>query len=224
MKRTVFLCVLTTICFACYSQNQFGIFAGAQTSTSKYTINDSKQPRDYKYGFNAGFGWKIPFENHLYFSPCAYYSLKGYKVRFNQFAYPPDSLATQNNTTIHTFNLAFLLQFDFGDKPTHVFLKLGPSLDFQLSGKEKFLLKNGDIVKRNMPYGFAHYGHYNASLLMQLGLETKGGLMLFGQYDLGLTNLSNTDGGPVIRHRVYGISIGTYINKKRIVIDTRNKE
>jgi hypothetical protein len=205
-------------------QNQFGIFAGAQTSTAKYTINDTNQPHDYKYGFNAGAGWKIPFDNHLYFSPCAFYSLKGYKVRFNQFIYPPDTLATYNNTTIHTFNLAFLLQFDLGDRPSHFFLRLGPSLDFQLSGKEKFYLKNGGEVQRKMPYGFADYGHYSASLLMQLGFETRKGLMIFGQYDLGLGNLSNTDGGPTIKHRVFGLSVGTYFNKKRIVMDTRNKE
>jgi len=224
IKATLSLFVFITIGLSSYSQSRFGIFAGAQTSTAKYIINEKKQPRDHKYGFQAGFGWKIPFDNNLYFSPCAFYSLKGYNVRFNQYTFPPDSMATDNSTTIHTFELAFLLQFDFGNQPSHFIIKAGPSLDFQLAGKERFHLQNGSMVDRNMPYGFEEYGHYTASLLMQLGVETKSGFMIFGQYNLGLGNLNNADGGPRIKHRVYGISIGKYLNNKKIVLDTRNKE
>jgi Outer membrane protein beta-barrel domain len=224
MKKTILLSVLIVITFACYSQSLFGIFAGAQASTAKYTIAGVKQPSGYKYGFQAGFGWKIPFETRLFFSPAAFYSLKGYKVKFNHYSYPPDTLAIDNNTTIHTFELAFLLQFDMGKQPDHFFLKAGPSLDFQLIGKEKFNLKTGGSVDRNMVYSFGEYGHYAASLLMQLGFETRSGFMIFGQYTLGLANLNNADDGPQIKHRVYGISIGKYFNKKKIVLDTRNKE
>jgi hypothetical protein len=75
-----------------------------------------------------------------------------------------------------------------------------------------------------MGYGFTQYGHYSANLLIQLGFETKDGLLFFGQYSLGLSNLNNADGGPSIRHRVLGLSIGKYFNHKKTVLDTRNKE
>ena len=224
MKKIYFLSVLVIFTLTCHSQSRFGIFAGAQTTTAKYRITDIKQPTEHKYGFQAGFGWKIPFENRLFFSPAAFYSLKGYKVKFNRDAFPPDNEATDNNTSIHTFELAFLLQFDMGNQPQHFFIKTGPSLDFQLAGKEKFHLKNGTVVDRNMGYGFTQYGHYSASLLIQLGLETKGGFMIFGQYSLGLGNLNNADNGPSIKHRVLGLSVGKYLNPKKIVLDTRNKE
>ncbi len=224
MKHVVITCVFIIAYLACHAQNQFGIFAGPQSSTATYSVRGNKQSTQNKFGFQAGCGWKIEFDNHLFFSPAAFYSLKGYKVKLNQFADPPDTAAIDNNTTMHTFELAFLLQFDLGNKPGHFFIKAGPSLDFQLAGKEKFHLKSGTLVDRDIPYGFSQYGHYAASLLMQLGFETKSGFMVFGQYNLGLGNLNNADNGPSIRHRVYGISIGTYLLRKKIVPGTRNKE
>ncbi|MFI5130699.1 MAG: porin family protein [Chitinophagales bacterium] len=216
MRVTYLLPVLITISLTSHSQARFDIFAGPQTTTAKYIIRDIKQPDDNKVGFQAGFGLKVPFDNHLFFSPAVFYSLKGYKVKFNQFAYPPDTLATDNNTSIHSVELAFLLQIDIGDQPSHFFIKAGPSLDFQLGGKEKFHLKNSSLVDRSMRYDFTAYGHYSANLLMQLGFETKGGFLIFGQYSLGLGNLNNADGGPDIKHRILGLSVGTYLHKKKI--------
>jgi hypothetical protein len=223
MKKTFLLSVLITFISVCHSQSRFGIFAGPQTTTARYSVTGIKQPAEYKFGFHAGFGWKILFENHLFFSPAAFYSFKGYKVKFNRYAFPPDTAATNNNTSIHTFELAFLLQFDLGNKPSHFFIKAGPSLDFQLTGKEKFNLKTGGTVNRNMNYDYTAYGHYSANMIMQLGFEIGKGFMIFGQYTLGLTNLNNADAGPNIRHRAYGISLGKYFNNKKIVSDTQNK-
>ena len=222
MKQIVITVTLIMSFFFCRSQNRIGIFAGPQTTTVRYLVNDVKQQAQYKFGFHAGVGLKIPFDNHLYFSPSAFYSLKGYKVKFTQRAFPPDTTATDNNTSIHTFELAFLLQFDFGDKPAHFFIKAGPSLDFQLAGKEKYHLKNGTLVTHAMPYGFAQYGHYSASLLTQLGFETSGGSFITAQYNLGLASLNNADNGPVIKHRTIGLSIGTYVNKKKKASNSGN--
>ena len=217
IKKTGLLFILIVFSFICKGQIRFGIFGGPQTSSAKYTIMNVKQPCENKYGFQAGVGWKIDFENHLYFAPAAFYSFKGYKVKFNRYLFPPDTAAIDNNVSVHTFELAFLLQYDFGKKPDHLFIKAGPSLDFQLTGTEKFNLKTGGSVDRSMPFGFDKYGHYSANLLIQFGYESKTGFMIFGQYTHGLMNLNNNDGGPQIRYRVYGISIGKYFNKKRLL-------
>lgn len=224
MKKLFVVLIFTSFTIACSSQSQFGIFAGPQITSSKYTINGLKQKNTAKYGFQAGFGWKIPFDVNLYFSPAAFYSLKGYHVTFNQKAFPPDTTAIDNNTTIHTFELAFLLQYDLSKQANHLFIKLGPSLDFQLFGNEKFDRKNTTSVDRKMVFSFGDYGHYAASMLLHFGFESKEGLILSAQYTHGLGNINNADGGPKICHRVYGISIGKILNKKRIIIDTRAKE
>jgi hypothetical protein len=219
------LCLVTVLISAsAISQVEFGLFAGPQATAARYTIYNIKQKNDLKFGFQAGVGLKIPFEDKLSFCPAAFYSMKGYKVTFTQFLYPPDSTATNNNTTIHTFELAALLQYDFNHQPNHFFFKGGPSLDFQLFGKEKFNLKAGGSVSRDMKFSFADYGYYSANMLAQFGYETSNGLFLFAQYTHGMASINNADGGPKIRHRAFGISVGKYINHKKIVIDTKNKQ
>lgn len=196
------------------SQNQFGFFAGPQATTAHYTIEDVKQKTEFKYGFQAGVTMKVPFDAGLFFSPTAFYSMKGYKVAYTKFAFPPDLAAKDNNTTLHTFELAGLLQYDFGSQPGHVFIKAGPSLDFQLFGKEKYNLTAGGSVNQNMKFSFGDYGHFAANMLAQIGYETTGGIMIFAQYSHGIASISNADGGPHINHRAYGISIGKYFSRK----------
>ena len=222
--RAIILSALITISIADHAQNQVGIFIGPQATKTKYLILNQTQKNELRYGFQAGMNMKVPFEAPLFFAPSIFYSMKGYKVTYTEFAFPPDTAATNNQTTIHTVELAALLQFDFSNKPGHFFIKGGPSLDFQLFGKEQFTLKSGSVVKRNMKFSFGDYGHYSANMLAQFGYETVDGFMIFAQYTHGLASINNADGGPQIRHRIFGISIGKYLNRKKIVIDTRNKE
>lgn len=205
-------------------QVQFNVFAGPQATTADYAIVNVKQDTKMKIGFQAGVGMKIPFEDKLFFSPAAFYSMKGYKVTYNLYRSLPAIDAKDNNTTIHTFELAALLQYDFNRTPNHFFIKAGPSIDLQLKGNEKFNLMTGGSVDRKMVYSYGDYGHYSGNLLAHFGYETGNGLIIFAQYTHGLASLSNLDGGPHITHRAYGISIGKFLNRKKIVIDTRNKE
>jgi hypothetical protein len=210
MKKIIALCILTSISLAGLAQTQWGIFAGPQVTTAKYFITGNKQDVSNKFGFQAGLSCKIPFEKNLYFSPAAFYSMKGYKVNFNGISDPPDSLAINNNTTFHTFELAVLLQYNFGNKPGHFFIKAGPSLDFQLLGNEKYDRSDNTTVDRSMTFSFVNYGRYAANVLLHFGYETAKGLMIFGQYTYGIGNLNNHDEGPRILHRAYGISVGKY--------------
>jgi hypothetical protein len=215
MKSLVLFLSTFFIVIAAQCQVQIGLLAGPQITTARYSIQDSKQSTDNKYGFQLGMNCKIPFDNGLYFAPQIFYSLKGYKASFTQYAYPPDATAVDNNTSIHTLELAALLEFDFNNKPQHFFFRGGPSLDFQLFGKEKFHQLNGNYINRQMKYGFAEYGHYAANAIAQLGYENAAGLSVYLNYGFGLTNISNVDNGPNIRHRVIGISVGHYFHRKK---------
>lgn len=217
-----FIILMGTI--ACAGQVQFGLFAGPQATTARYVIREVKQDNSFKYGFQVGAGWKIPFDGRLSFSPAAQYNLRGYKVNFDRPAFPPDSSAKNNNTRFHTFELAFLLQHDFSNDPSHWFLRFGPSLDFALFGKEQYTTVNDGEVKRDMKFSFGDYGHYLASAILQLGHESANGLFIYGHYNLGLTTMNNADGGPTINNRAVGITIGKYFNTKKLVLDTRNIE
>ena len=201
------------------------IFAGPQITSTNYRVEGVNQESEHKYGFQLGVGLKAPFEQKLYFAPQAFYSLKGYKVNFTRFAAPPDSTAINNNTSIHTFEIAPMLQYDFSETAGHFFIRLGPSLDFQLFGKEKFEKRDGNVVDRSMKFSTtSDYGRFSANLLAQVGYETMSGFSMHAQYTHGAASINNEDLGPAIRHRAYGITVGKILNRKKIVIDTKNRE
>jgi hypothetical protein len=205
--------LLITVCAS--SQVRFNLFAGPQATSVKYSIAGTKQDTKMKIGFQAGAGMKVPFEEKLFFAPAVFYSLKGYKVTYNKFNTLPDVNAKDNNTALHTFEMAILLQYDFNTNPSHFFIKAGPSLDFQLIGNEKYNLLTNGSVSRKMKFSYGDYGHYSANALAQLGYESNNGLLIFAQYTHGLASINNFDGGPLIKHRAFGISIGKYLNPKK---------
>jgi hypothetical protein len=213
-------CSLITV-----AQNQFGIFAGVQGNNAKYLVTNIGQKTKMKVGFHAGVNMKVPFESKLFFVPTLTYSLKGYDVTFNQFTNPPDVNAKDNSTTIHTFEISPMLQYDFNNNPGHVFIRVGPSIDVQLFGKEKYTLQNSTTVSRSMDLSLSgDYGLFGASLISQFGYETASGFSIFAHYTHGVGSINNKDGGPRIYHRIFGISVGKYLKKNKIVMDTRNKE
>ena len=211
MRKATFLSVLMFSAILSFAQEaKWGIFGGPQITSSRYTISGEKQPNTPKCGFQLGINAKVPFETKIYFSPAVFYSLKGYKVEFNQRSNPPDSLAIDNNTTIHTVELAALLQYDFNDQPNHFYVKMGPSLDVQVSGKEKFNRSDRTTVEQKMNFGFTRYGYVGANILFQLGYETKSGFQYSVQYTHGIGSINNADNGPGIWHRAAGITLGKY--------------
>jgi hypothetical protein len=224
MRYTFLLLVLSVTCLQSHSQNQVAVFVGAQATSAKYLVFNQKQDVKLKSGIQAGLNMKVPFEGNLYFAPAAFYSMKGYDVTFKDFAFPPDATAKNNNTTIHSFELAALLQYDFNKNPSHFFLRLGPSLDFQLFGKEKYDLQGGTSVSRNMSWAPGNYGRYSANMNAHLGYEMGNSFFIYGQYTLGAASISNAENGPRIRHRAFGLSIGKYLKRNKVVVDTRNKE
>lgn len=220
--------LILAVCLLCspalFAQNQVCLFAGPQASTANYAVKNQKQETGYKYGFHAGLGMKVPFDHFLYFAPAVYYSYKGYDVKLAIPNSLPDMNAIDNSTRFHSMELAALLQFDLSPKPSHLFIKAGPSLDFMLFGKETFNLSNGGSVSRDIKFGFNDYGRYSANLISQLGFEKDQGFLLYFQFTHSPANLNNRDGGPSIKHKVFGITFGTYLKSKKIVMNTRVKE
>ena len=213
VMRKILLSATLLICLQSFSQVKTFVFAGIQGNNAKYIINDSKQNTSFKIGGQAGLGMKVPFEGRLSFVPSIFYSMKGYKVKFSQGSPFPDAQAINNDVSIHCVELAALLQHDFSSDGNHFFLRIGPSLDFQLFGNEKYQTAAG-TVDRKMPFDYDKYGRYSGNLLAHFGYETANGFFINAQYTYGLASINNFDLGPEIRHRDVGISIGFYIKKK----------
>ena len=220
--KILFSTIILLLTLSAKSQVEYGVFAGPQVTGVRYLINDKKQESSLKIGVNAGFQMKVPFEGRLSFAPSIMYNLRGYKVKFDSPAYPPDSSAVDNNTSFHTIELAFLLQHDFNLAPGHFFIRIGPSLDFALFGNEKFNTNMNTTVDRPMKFGFADYGHYLASAIIQFGYEAQNGLFFYAHYNYGLTTMNNADHGPRIGNRAAGITIGKYF-KRKVAMGTQSK-
>jgi Outer membrane protein beta-barrel domain len=214
MKKLILSATLFVTIQSLSQQVQTFIFAGLQGNNVKYTISGNKQNTSFKIGGQAGIGMKVPFEGRLSFVPMIYYSMKGYKVKFNQSSPYPDATAINNSTTIHCVELAGLFQHDFTSSPDHFFFRIGPSLDFQLFGNEEFDTNTNTTVDRSMNFGYADYGHYSGNGLAHFGYEKGNSFFIYAQYTFGLASINNYDGGPEIRHRNVGISAGFYLKKK----------
>jgi hypothetical protein len=213
----IFLCALI-ISSHSHAQARVCVFAGGQTTNVNYSIHGVKQPTDSKFGIHGGVGMKVNFEGHLYFFPSISYYQFGYDVCFNKQSIPPDSFATDNSVSIHQLNIDPVLQFDIGKRPSHFFLRAGPSFQFIISGKEKFTKSAGDMVDRKMELGmYEDYGRILVSLVPAVGYENASGFYFNFQYTLGLTSMSNADGGPQILPRMAGLTLGYYFKSKKIV-------
>ena len=210
MSKFFLLTIIISAGISSSAQTRFNFFIGPQAITTRYHAGNAKQSTSFKSGFQLGGGAKIEFEDRLYFAPAIYYSYKGYKVLLNKAASPPDPSAINNNTSIHTVETAFLFQYDFSHQPSHLFFKIGPSVDFQIAGKEKFDRVDGSRISRPMKYSFTEYGRYAVAAVLHLGYETSDKFIFYIHYAQGLTNLSNADVGPSIQYRVIGVSIGKY--------------
>lgn len=193
------------------AQTGFTLFGGAQAVSANYKVRDIKQSTSFKPGFIIGAGYKIEFEKNLFFSPAVFYSYKGYKVTLDQAAYPPDLEAIKNNVSVHSLELAPMLEYDFSLSPKHFFIKAGPSLDIQLNGKEKVTMINETTVSRTMKYGFAEYGRYAGSAILQFGYKFSKYCFVQAYYSHGLTDLNNADNGPNIKYKVIGIAFGRFL-------------
>jgi Outer membrane protein beta-barrel domain len=216
MKRIVIFFTGLFCCDSIYSQAEFQIFVGPHISSTNYSIKSVTQPTDSKVGFHVGAGYKITFDGILFFSPSISYAMRGYKVQFNQPSYPPDLLAIDNNTTFHEIDVDPLLQFDLSKKANHPFIKVGPSFNFILWGKESYNLATGESIDRNLKLSTTNnYGRYNASLVGQFGYETSKGLIIYAYYLRGLISMNNEEQGPSIYNSMYGLTLGKFLKSKK---------
>lgn len=216
MKKITIFSVTFFCSIATFAQSQVGLFAGVHGSSALYAIKNVKQPTDFKPGVHLGVDCKIPFENRLTFVPALSYNMMGYKVNFNQPSFPPDLLATDNDTRFHEIDVDALLQYDVTKSSNHFFLRAGPSFNFILSGKEKYSLSTGETIDRNMKFSVTNsYGRYLAGIVTELGFETSKGLTIYAHYLQQLISMSNEADGPSIRNRMVGVTVGKFFKSRR---------
>lgn len=194
---------------------QLTVFGGPQQSWSKYRVRDVSQVTGGKTGVVAGVGLKTLLEGPVYFSPQLSYSQKGYSVRFTERANPPDSAAVANDVTLRSVNLTPMLQVNFSKQANYLFVRFGPSFEFNISGTEKYDSTNGRSVTRSLPFAFDKYSYASVSLVGQLGFQHHSGLTVFAFYNHNVSSLNNSDYGPKIFIHAAGLAAGWKFGKGR---------
>ncbi len=213
MKYLLSLALVCCLSFAGNAQIDLFVFGGPQATTARYVIGGAKQETDYKVGAMVGVGSKMRLEGIFSFAPAIFYSLKGYKVDYNRSSPFPEPNALNNNVTLHTIEVAPLLQFDLSRKEKHLFIKVGPSIDVNISGKEKMDLNNNTHVDRKMVFDFNSYSYIGASLIGQLGYEVSNRFNISLQYSLGIGSINNHEEGPSIKNRSFGVTAGYFFKR-----------
>ncbi|GAA4332898.1 porin family protein [Flaviaesturariibacter amylovorans] len=199
---------------AAAQKTQYGVFAGAQYTSAHYLLRDKKQSTEGKPGAHAGVMLLIPFENRLVFTPSLYYSGKGYKVALTDTSSLPGIDAVANDVSLHSIELAPLFLIYMGKGTGRPFVQFGPTVDFNFYGRERVRLNTGRTVDRQMRFSNNDYGRITAALLVRLGYETKKGLVFGAHYSHGAGSLNNNDYGPIIKHRIFGVSIGKWLTHR----------
>jgi hypothetical protein len=213
MKYLLSLGLFFGLSLAGKAQIDLFVFGGPQATSARYVIDGVKQDTKYKMGAFVGVGSKMRLEGIFSFAPAIFYSLKGYKVDYNRSSPFPEPTALNNNVTLHTIEVAPLLQFDLSPKANHLFIKVGPSIDINIAGKEKMDLNNNTHVSRKMDFAFNSYSYIGASLIGQLGYEVSNQFNLSLQYALGVGSINNNENGPSIKHRSFGVSAGYFFKR-----------
>jgi hypothetical protein len=222
MKRIFTLSVtLCSSALICFGQIKYGVFAGPQKTTARYLVANEQQETSFKNGLQGGVILKVPFEAQLYFTPAVYYTSKGYRVSLKKPTYPPGKDAIGDDVRVHAIEIAPLLNIDLSKDQNHLFVRFGPSIDVAVAGREHIFMIDGKEVEQSMKFDFTAYGRFTSAANVHFGFESQSGFFVFAHYAQGLGSMNNADLGPIIRHRLFGISVGAFFGKNPNVIDTR---
>lgn len=186
---------------------EYGIKGGYNHVFSTFSAAETE-------GFSGGYAgaiMKIPFDNRLFFTPQIDFNYRGMKSN----ALPAGTYSKLSELQVR---LMPVVQIDFkhpSKNENTLFVMLGPSLGFGLTGNQTKQDGAGVPVNAKLKYGFQHYGRYDANWHTGFGYETTGGLRLLLDYTYGFGNMINTDEAPSLRYHSFSAGIGYLFGRKK---------
>ena len=204
MKKIFLIAGIIAISVSTQAQTSFGIQAGANIASQKGEEDNISIKSDSKVGLVIGALAEIDFGSSISFRPELNFIQKGSK--FDEDGYK----LTQ---TLNYIELSPNFVYNIPAGTGYVFLGLGPSFGFGLSGKYKatetgFPEEKGDIKFGNDEVN-DDFKSFDFGLNLLGGYKMSNGIFLSAGYNLGLANLAlgDTDGFSV-KNRGFSIKIG----------------
>ncbi len=195
--------------FGLSAQTSVSISAGA--TFSNVTVKSgfiSASPKS-KTGITAGIAIDAPLSSNFSFQPALNFVQKGYMVK--------------DQGSKETVNLNYLevpLNFVYStQKNEGFFIGAGPSLAYGISGKDKYTASGmpDDNQKIKFGSGVDEVKALEFGVNGLAGYRLKGGFVISGNYNLGLSKINNDDGGGdagSIKNKYFSIKIGYFLNHR----------
>jgi hypothetical protein len=202
---TLMTLMILLTAFSLSAQTTIGFTAGA--SFANVTIKSgfiSASPKS-KTGITAGIIINAPLGSNFSFQPAVNFLQKGYKVK--------DETGTE---TVNFYYLEVPLNFVYSTKKNEgFFIGAGPSISYGISGKDKIKYSGSGMPDDNQKIKFGsgtdEVKAFDLGANAVAGYKFKGGFMVSGNYNLGLTKINNDDGSGdagTIKHKYFSIRIG----------------
>ncbi len=182
MKKFLFLAVMMTFALASFSQVRFGVKAGLNLASQKFSGFGINITGDNLVGFNVGGVVDIPVASSFYFQPGVSFSLRGTKSTF---------LDETAKTTLNYVDVPLNLMYKVKASKVAVVILAGPNIGFGISGKSI-----SDTDSEDVKFGSDEDQVKRLDFGLNFGAGVEfGKFQVTAQYGLGLSNLANTADG-----------------------------
>lgn len=234
MKKIILLAAFAASTSICSAQVSFGLQVGPNFGMGKFKYNEASfsgttthsQKNKVKVGFLAGVVVEIPIGSQLAFRPELNFIQEGTKHNFSLTA-PFYSYAGEQNITLNYIQLPLNVIYKLPVGSGTVFFGLGPSLQFGISGKNKFTSptdptdnknysvkfdgKKSDGVTDPAYYDKAHLKSFDAGANILAGYKLDMGVFVKLAYTYGFLELdpnnSNVDPSDRSSYKNSGFNI-----------------
>ncbi len=212
MKKTICL-LISFILLMNYSKAQkssIGFTAGATFASYKLKIEDFESisiNSKTKVGFTVGVVSSIGLGQHFSFQPALNYIQKGGVLKEEGIT---------DKTTLNYLELPLNFVYNTHSLKGKFFIGAGPSLSIGLSGKDKWD-DGSNIEPTDIKFGSGEdddFKPFEAGINFLTGYQCKSGFLIAANYNLGLSNIANSDEGPKYHNRYFGIRIGYMFGSK----------
>lgn len=198
MKKLTIIALLVTSSIMVFAQApKFGFKAGVNLNNVSTNDHDLKHELAGRTSIHLGVITDFKMSKSLSFQPQLLFSGRGAKV------------AHDDHSDVYAFNsLEIPLNFTYRKNAAKgVFLGVGPSLGYNLSGKVK-----GDHDSEDIEFGSAEgeIKRFDLGLNAILGYQFSNKYFVSTNYSSGLSNWSNNS-NATWRNNILGISVGFFL-------------
>ncbi|MFT3823772.1 MAG: OmpA family protein [Chitinophagaceae bacterium] len=230
MKKLFTLLLLTSLCAFSHAQLRLAILGGPHSSSVTEKNNlpgwDSLMKPNYKNrsGLNLGVMAEVPLGGNFYLHPGVFYMAKGnkYEKYYDTAATGGDTLSVVRSFSSNYIDIPINVTYKIPlGKKSNFLLSAGPYISFFYNGKTtvESRVSVGDTAAKytNEQTPLETGSGQNKIKTVDFGVNARAGFelgsfLLTGFFSQGLTNFYNASYDGTFKHRVYGASIGFWLN------------